>query len=120
MSSDDAGCTSETLCNIGTILNSFSDTDKKLIRRLESLEKKNINHFYAVIFNEKCLKENLLPTFTNIKTHDRAVQQSDLTVRYRRDLLVKENKKKKEQLEDIKRQLNEAKESFNKLDASEN
>ena len=46
MSSDDAGSTSETLCNIGTILNSFSYTDKKLIRRIESLEKKSINHFY--------------------------------------------------------------------------
>lgn len=67
MLSEDAGCTGETLRpNIGTILNSFCNADKKLIRRIESLEKKGINHFYAVIFNEKCTKENLLPTFTNI------------------------------------------------------
>ena len=119
MSSDDAGSTSETLCNIGTILNSFSYTDKKLIRRIESLEKKSINHFYAVIFNEKCIKENLLPSFTNITTYDRAVQQSDLTVKYRKGLLEEETRRKKQQLEDIYDQLEEAKASFDALDAEE-
>ena len=56
MLSDDAGSPGETLhVNIGTILNEFSTPDKKLIRSIESLEKKRLNHAYAVIFNEQYL-----------------------------------------------------------------
>ena len=67
MLSDDAGSPGETLhVNIGTILNEFSNDGKKLIRSIESLEKRRLNHAYAVIFNEKCIKEKLLPIFTNI------------------------------------------------------
>ena len=119
MSSDDAGSTSETLCNIGTISNSFSETDRKLVRRIESLDKKRTNHFYAVIFNEKCLKENLLPSFTNIKTYDRAVQQSDSTKNFRKRLLEAETLRKKQQLKDIESHLEEALASFDKLEVGE-
>ena len=66
--SDDVGrIANETLhVNIGTILNNFSNDDKCLIRKIENLSKKEINARYAVIFNETCDKENLLPTYTNI------------------------------------------------------
>ena len=36
--SEDASGTGETLQNIGTILSCFSNEDKKLVRRIESLE----------------------------------------------------------------------------------
>ena len=52
--SDDVGRNAnETLQeNIGTILFNFSQDDKQLIRKLESLSKKEVNARYAVIFNE--------------------------------------------------------------------
>ena len=117
--SEDAGSAGETLQNIGTILNCYSNDNKKVVRRIESLEKKRINHLYAVLFNEQCIKENLLPNFTNVKTYDRAVQQGDLTAKYRKDLLEEETKRKKEQLEDIECQLVEANDSLSNLPISE-
>ena len=56
--SEDAGCAGETLQNIGTILNCFSNEDIKLVRRIEGLEKKHITHFYAVLLNEQCRKQS--------------------------------------------------------------
>ena len=68
--SDDANSDiSETLHvsqNIGTVLQQFSTDERPLIRRIEGLSKKQNNAKYAVIFTETCLKENLLPKFTNI------------------------------------------------------
>ena len=119
--SDDVGRTAnETLQdNIGTILNNFSSSDKQLIRKIESLSKKEINVRYAVIFNETCEKENLLPVYTNIKTYDRAVQRSRLTSNFRRDLLKQETVKKRQQLEELNKQLEEVNTSFDELDVPE-
>ena len=119
--SDDVGrIANETLhVNIGTILNNFSNDDKCLIRKIENLSKKEINARYAVIFNETCDKENLLPTYTNVKNYDRAVQRSRLTLSYRRGLLKQETVRKKQQLEDVRYQLAEANASFLDIDAPE-
>ena len=60
---------SETLYvrqNISNVLHHFSVDGRTLIRRLEGLHKKLNNARYAVIFSETCIKENLLPKFTNI------------------------------------------------------
>ena len=67
MSEDVSRITDETLHNIGTILSNFSSEGKRLIRSLESVAKKHINTRYAVIFNNFCIQENLLPKFTNIR-----------------------------------------------------
>ena len=77
--SDDARI-SETLHlhhNIGTVLRDFSVDDRPIIRRLEGLLKKHNNARYAVIFTETCIKENLLPKFTNIRLYDQAVQHDE-------------------------------------------
>ena len=39
---------------------------KKLIRKIENLEKKLANARVAILFNKTCLNENILPKFTNI------------------------------------------------------
>ena len=60
--------------SFGNIVFSLPPTEKKLARKIENLEKKIINAKFAVSFNRKCIQENLLPKFTNIRLHDRAVQ----------------------------------------------
>ena len=105
--SDDARI-SETLHlhhNIGTVLRDFSVDDRPIIRRLEGLLKKHNNARYAVIFTETCIKENLLPKFTNIRLYDQAVQHDEHTLAFRRDLLKEENRKKERLLEEISKKL---------------
>ena len=67
MSEDVNGYVDETLPgNIGTILHEFSLDDRKTVRSLENLGKKQNNARYAVIFIETCIRENLLPNFTRL------------------------------------------------------
>ena len=67
MSDDVNRDVNETLPNnIGTIIHEFHQEDRKIIRSLENLTKKQTNARYAVIFTETCIHENLLPKFTNI------------------------------------------------------
>ena len=48
------------------IIQEHENEAKKLIRKLESTNKKLINANSAAVFNRECLNNNLLPTFTNI------------------------------------------------------
>ena len=52
--------------NFGNLLHLLQDEERKVVRNIESLEKKLINNKFAVIFNEMCIKENLLPTYSEI------------------------------------------------------
>ena len=73
--------------NFGEVLFHYSVEQKKILRKIENLNKKIINAENAVIFNSVCIKENLLPTYTNIRLHDRAVQHAQLTSDFRKKLL---------------------------------
>ena len=103
-------CINETFQddNIGTLLFKFYAGDRRLIRRIEGFERKRINAQYAVIFNETYMRENLLPTFTNIRTYARAVQQNERTLNFRKSFLKDETEEKKKLLLDIKQRLEEA------------
>ena len=59
--------------NIGSILYQLTDEKRKVIRKKEKLQKKVIKHRYAIVFNQTCLKEDILPAYTHIKLYDRAV-----------------------------------------------
>ena len=47
-------------------MKSHTDENRKLIREIESLNRKVINGKAAVAFNEHCYTNNLLPSYTNI------------------------------------------------------
>ena len=51
--------------NLGTLLFNLSPSQKSLIRKYENLNKKLINARNAVVFNKTCIKENLLPNYTD-------------------------------------------------------
>ena len=80
--------------DFGRLIFQLPQEQRQCIRKVENISKKLINANFAVIFNDICIRENLLPTFTNIRTLDPAVRQSDFTVRFRRDLLRNQKEKK--------------------------
>ena len=55
-----------TIMSIGDILFEHTDENRKLIREIETLNRKVINGKAAVAFNEHCYTNNLLPSYTNI------------------------------------------------------
>ena len=52
--------------NFGELIYQQPEHIKKLIRKIENLEKKLANARVAILFNKTCLNENILPKFTNI------------------------------------------------------
>ena len=52
--------------NFGELIYLQPENLKKLIRKIENLEKKLANARVAILFNKTCLNENILPKFTNI------------------------------------------------------
>ena len=48
----------------GTVVSEYPQEFKKIVRELENLTKKVINAQYAVLFNETCIVNNLLPRYT--------------------------------------------------------
>ena len=58
-------CNFEQL-TFGQLLSFISPDQKILIRNIEKLNKKNVCLKYGVKFCELCIKEGLLPKFTNI------------------------------------------------------
>ena len=55
--------------SIGNLLFHLTPEQKLSFRKLESLLKKLSNAEYAVVFNNACLEENLLPRFTHTHTN---------------------------------------------------
>ena len=52
--------------NFANFLFLFNQDTRKHIRNIENTEKKFIKCQLAILFNNTCLNENILPTYTNI------------------------------------------------------
>ena len=52
--------------NFGSFLFKFGINIRKTIRLIESTDKKLINAELALLFNETCKNENILPRYTDI------------------------------------------------------
>ena len=68
-------------------LNQLPPEKKSLTRKLERLQKQQINCSLGVKFLETCINEGLLPNFTDIKPYDPAIREADFTQQYRKELL---------------------------------
>ena len=101
----------------GELLNEFSDQQKRTVRRIESTQKKIVNAKLAVVFNKECLKNNILPKFTNIHL-DEAVQQRRFTLEFRRKLVVNQIEEKTKTVQELQEKLVSEQLSFNSLDVS--
>ena len=87
--------------HIRDVLPSLCQEQKRVFRQLETVKKKIVNAHYAVVFNQTCITENLLPYFTNVRLYDRAVQRSDLTLNFRKKLVEEEITRKKQDLRSL-------------------
>ena len=73
--------------SFGNLLIQLTESDKRLIRDVERTRKKLVRCKYSRSFNLTCLTENVLPNYSNIKTHDPAVRDKQFTKDYRRKLV---------------------------------
>ena len=83
------------LMNFGTALHELSAEGKRTVRKIENTSRKITNAKAAVVFNEQCISNNLLPKFTNIRLNNEAVQRRQFTLDFRRNLVLNEIKEKR-------------------------
>ena len=69
---------------------------RNTIKKLEGIKVKFIEAKWSLIFNDICLKENLLPNYTRMRHHDPALASSRDTLQYRKSIVIRELKIKKE------------------------
>ena len=53
--------------NFGQLLHPLEPSIKSSVRRYEKLIKSRVSLSYGVLFNETCIKEGLLPVYTDIR-----------------------------------------------------
>ena len=102
--------------NFGELVFAHPPDGRILVRKLENTRKKIINCQNAVVFNSTCIRENLLPSFTNLRLHDQAVQQRRFTQDFRRKLVDEETNNKKTQLARLQGELSELSHRYNELE----
>ena len=98
--------------SFGKVVFLLPPAERKLGRRIENLCKKITNAKYAVLFNKKCIQENLFPKFSNVRLHDRTVQQKRFTLDFRRKLLHEQILQKQNQLKELTADVDRAMENF--------
>ena len=80
--------------NFGSVLFNHKEDNKKIIRNIESLNKKIINAKLSVLFNKTCISNNLLPSYTNIHLNREAVKRRKFTLEFREHLVRNELQEK--------------------------
>ena len=101
------------------IIQEHSNEAKHVIRKLESTSKKLINASSAVVFNRECLNNNLLPTFTNVRTHNEATRRKKFTIDFRRKLLENELAEKSDLVKTLSEQKSENKRQYDQLNITD-
>ena len=94
------------------VLNFSSQIVKNSFRKLECENRKLINNEEHLNFNEICLRENLLPKYTNFKLHDAAARQEDFVMECRRQLTERQIQSKKTSIEQIKQDITRTREQL--------
>ena len=59
---------------------------------------------YGVLFNETCIKESLLPKYTDVRTTDHGIRFEECTLQYHRRILEVNLEKSKNELGDDERE----------------
>ena len=89
---------SETLTTVPIVVKQTFNKIQKLNRKLS--EAKN-----AILFNDICIQENILPKYTNIKLHDRRVKKQSFTEEFQRNLVQHQVKTKQELVEKLQKKI---------------
>ena len=78
------------------LLRTSGNVIKHAFRRLERNSIKLVTMKSHLRFNETCLNNELLPKYTNIRMKDNAARDKDFVKDFRRDILLEEIRKQKE------------------------
>jgi hypothetical protein len=73
--------------NITNFINLLARSELQIFRVVEKLEKKLSKCGSAIIFNQVCLREQLLPNYTDFRLHNSALRDAPFTVQFRKSLL---------------------------------
>ena len=72
------------MLSFGILLQQLTPPVRALTRKLEREEKKLVTCSSGVSFLKTCIKEDLLPNFTDIRSYDPATKEKDFTIKYRK------------------------------------
>ena len=109
--------TSETGRNVaqssfGQLLGALPIAKRELVRKIEKNNQKLNNAEVALSFNLVCLKENILPGYTNIKLHDEKARNLDITHKFRKELMERQIKEKRHLIRNLEKENNSLHETW--------
>ena len=78
------------MMNIGQLLYQCDNDTKNLFRKIERTRKKIVETEWSIKFNNICINEQLWPTYTNLRPHDPALNNTVITRDYKRYILKNE------------------------------
>ena len=81
---------SSVVNDLGSLLHTLPPELKCEFRKLEKVSLKLCKSECRVLFNRVCVRENLLPNYTNIKLHDEATKREPITLKFRQQLVQRE------------------------------
>ena len=88
--------------NLGELIFTLPVVTRQEIRKLEKVCLKLNKTELACAFNECCLRENILPKYSQIKLHDKAANTEELTNDFRRKLVERQLEESKTKVLELK------------------
>ena len=102
-----------------TILTSLEDNIKSEFRILERKSIKLIKTTNHLLYNETCINNSLLPTYTNIRLHDDAARLEPFVLDFRKDLILRQIRENKELINNLQCEIVNQKKLISELMNSE-
>ena len=82
--------TMSVVSNLGSLIHPLPPEVRKQVRDLEKVSIRQCKSDCSLLFNSVCVKENLLPNYSNIRLHDEAARKEPFTLKYRLRLVQRE------------------------------
>ena len=76
--------------DLGSLLHTLSPELKNEVRKLEKVSLKLCKTECRELFNSVCVRENLLPNYSNIRLQDEATQREPIALKFRKQLVQRE------------------------------
>ena len=83
-----------TINPLGNLLFGLPEENKRTIRQFEKVTLKINSTELAVIFNKTCIREGILPKYTNLRLHDPTARGAPATAVFRRTLIQRQLEEK--------------------------
>ena len=91
--------------SITDIINTVPDSIKKTFNKIQKLNRKLSKAKTAVLFNDICLKENILPKYSDVKLHDHRAKKQPFTETFRRNLVEHQLNQKQTQVSELQQKV---------------